>query len=109
MFITKAGFERLNQERAERGEPLFANPRNSAAGSVRQLDPRVSDPSTRATVVETAAQRPEPDGVPLRLRPDEWLFEYDIDEAGTTEWENFGTPDHRPLRRFWRASRPSPR
>jgi DNA ligase (NAD+) len=42
VFLTKAGFERLNQERAERGEPLFANPRNSAAGSVRQLDPRVS-------------------------------------------------------------------
>jgi DNA ligase (NAD+) len=42
VFLTKAGFERLNQERAEHGEPLFANPRNSAAGSVRQLDPRVS-------------------------------------------------------------------
>jgi DNA ligase (NAD+) len=42
VFMTKAGFERLNQERAERGEPLFANPRNSAAGSVRQLDPRVT-------------------------------------------------------------------
>ena len=42
VFMTKAGFERLNEERAERGEPLFANPRNSAAGSVRQLDPRVT-------------------------------------------------------------------
>jgi DNA ligase (NAD+) len=42
VFMTKARFERLNEERAERGEPLFANPRNSAAGSVRQLDPRVS-------------------------------------------------------------------
>ncbi len=42
VFLTKSGFERLNEERAERGEPLFANPRNSAAGSVRQLDPRVS-------------------------------------------------------------------
>ncbi len=42
VFMTKAGFERLNEERAERGEPLFANPRNSAAGSVRQLDPKVT-------------------------------------------------------------------
>ncbi|OGO49335.1 MAG: DNA ligase (NAD(+)) LigA [Chloroflexi bacterium RBG_16_68_14] len=42
VFMTKTGFERLNEERAERGEPLFANPRNSAAGSVRQLDPRAT-------------------------------------------------------------------
>jgi DNA ligase (NAD+) len=42
VFMSKAGFERMNQERAERGEPLFANPRNSAAGAVRQLDPRIS-------------------------------------------------------------------
>lgn len=42
VFMTKGGFERLNQERGERGEPLFANPRNSAAGSVRQLDTRVT-------------------------------------------------------------------
>jgi DNA ligase (NAD+) len=42
VYMTKAGFERMNDERAERGEPLFANPRNSAAGAVRQLDPRVS-------------------------------------------------------------------
>jgi DNA ligase (NAD+) len=42
VFMTKAGFEKMNQERAERGEPLFANPRNSAAGSVRQLDPRMT-------------------------------------------------------------------
>ena len=42
VFMTRAGFERMNEERAERGEPLFANPRNSAAGSVRQLDPRVT-------------------------------------------------------------------
>src|SRR5690606_6595270 len=35
-------FRRLNEERAARGETLFANPRNAAAGSVRQLDPRVT-------------------------------------------------------------------
>jgi DNA ligase (NAD+) len=42
VFMTRAGFERMNEERGERGEPLFANPRNSAAGSVRQLDPKVT-------------------------------------------------------------------
>jgi DNA ligase (NAD+) len=42
VYMTRAGFERMNNERAERGEPLFANPRNSAAGAVRQLDPRIS-------------------------------------------------------------------
>lgn len=42
VYMPKAAFERLNQERAERGEPIFANPRNSAAGGIRQLDPKES-------------------------------------------------------------------
>jgi DNA ligase (NAD+) len=42
VYMRKAAFEKMNEERAERGEPLFANPRNSAAGSVRQLDPRIT-------------------------------------------------------------------
>jgi len=39
VYIPFSAFEQLNQERAARGEPVFANPRNSAAGSLRQLDP----------------------------------------------------------------------
>ncbi len=38
VYLPKAGFKKLNEERAKQGLPLFANPRNAAAGSVRQLD-----------------------------------------------------------------------
>src|SRR5882762_1527770 len=39
VYLPSASFAATNKERAERGEPLFANPRNAAAGAVRQLDP----------------------------------------------------------------------
>ena len=42
VYMSIAEFERLNAERREKGEPAFANPRNAAAGSVRQLDPNVT-------------------------------------------------------------------
>jgi DNA ligase (NAD+) len=42
VYMTKSGFEKLNYDRGEAGLPLFASPRNSAAGSVRQLDPKVT-------------------------------------------------------------------
>ncbi|MGK2964895.1 MAG: NAD-dependent DNA ligase LigA [Tepidiformaceae bacterium] len=42
VYMTKSGFEAMNEARAERGEPLFANPRNAAAGAVRQLDPKIT-------------------------------------------------------------------
>ncbi len=42
VYLKKADFEGLNQQREKRGEPLFANPRNVAAGSLRQLDPKVT-------------------------------------------------------------------
>ena len=48
-----------------------------------------------------ASSRP-PDGI-TRITDDEDLFEYDISEAGTTVWLDFGTPHHRPFRKFWHA------
>ena len=42
VFLPKEGFNKLNQERADEGLPLFANPRNAAAGSVRQLDSHIT-------------------------------------------------------------------
>lgn len=41
VYMTRKGFEALNKERAKKAEQLFANPRNAAAGSLRQLDPRI--------------------------------------------------------------------
>ncbi len=42
VYLPKAGFKKLNEERAKEGLPLFANPRNAAAGSVRQLDSSIT-------------------------------------------------------------------
>ena len=42
VYLPFDAFERMNEERVRAGEPVFANPRNSAAGSLRQLDPAVS-------------------------------------------------------------------
>ena len=41
VYLPRASFERLNREREETDEPVFANPRNAAAGAMRNLDPRL--------------------------------------------------------------------
>ena len=42
VFLSKRAFEAINRDRGAAGAPLFANPRNAAAGSLRQLDPKVT-------------------------------------------------------------------
>ncbi len=42
VYMPFSGFEKMNEERVRVGEPVFANPRNAAAGALRQLDPAVS-------------------------------------------------------------------
>jgi DNA ligase (NAD+) len=42
VYMPFSGFEKMNEERVRAGEPVFANPRNSSAGALRQLDPAVS-------------------------------------------------------------------
>src|SRR3990167_8129012 len=42
VFLSRAAFQRLNREREEEGQPVFANPRNAAAGSLKQLDSTIT-------------------------------------------------------------------
>lgn len=42
VFMSKKGFQKLNQQAEKKGEKIFANPRNAAAGSLRQLDSRIT-------------------------------------------------------------------
>jgi DNA ligase (NAD+) len=59
-YMSKKVFEALNLEREKKGEPVFANPRNVTAGSIRQLDPRVVAERKLSTFIYDVAQSSEP-------------------------------------------------
>lgn len=51
VYLPRDGFEKLNEERENMGLPVFANPRNAAAGSLRQLDPNITAKRPLSTFV----------------------------------------------------------
>ena len=59
MYLTRSGLEKLNALRQAQGEPLFANPRNAAAGSIRQLDPAITAARPLEVFVYDTAQTSE--------------------------------------------------
>ena len=79
--------------------------KNDAEFQVRGRARFVTDAETKTMVL---AEGPEagiqPDGALLNLKPEELLFEYDIEEAMMAYWENVGQPDTRPVRKKWLAS-----
>ncbi len=60
VYMSKEGLRKLNREREKAGEPLFANPRNAAAGSIRQLDPKVAASRPLEVFLYTLSYSKEP-------------------------------------------------
>ncbi len=60
VYLSRAGFAALNAAREKAGEPLFANPRNAAAGSIRQLDPKIAASRPLGVFVYDLAHSSEP-------------------------------------------------
>ena len=90
VFMPKASFERLNAEQEEAGAPAFANPRNAAAGSVRQKDPRVTAARDLSTFIYQVTD-PRPLGLTSQSASLAWLqtagfrVNPDIKVCGTRE------------------------
>ena len=96
VFMPKAEFARINAEREEAGLPLYANPRNSGAGSLRQIDPRGHrQPPALGLVVPAASRtRPSRRASPVRARQSAALAR--LEALGfPVEPESRGGPRHR--------------
>jgi DNA ligase (NAD+) len=72
VYMPKASFERLNADQDEAGQPSFANPRNAAAGSVRQKDPRVTAARDLSTFIYQVTD-PRPLGLASQSGALAWL------------------------------------
>ncbi|HEY6960178.1 MAG TPA: NAD-dependent DNA ligase LigA [Candidatus Limnocylindria bacterium] len=98
VYLPIASFEATNRERSERGEPVFANPRNAAAGAVRQLEPKQTAKRNLALFAYSAAGLDVASQGELLTRLRElgvrtnphWRTAKDVDEvlAFVKEWEN---------------------
>ena len=75
VYFPRDAFRRLNDEREAAGEPLFANPRNAAAGSLRQLDPRVTAARQLAIWVYQLGWVEDADTPPTHWETMQWLSE----------------------------------
>lgn len=60
VYLTRSGLKKLNEKRRKEGEPEFANPRNAAAGSIRQLDPNIAAERPLEVFIYDTAQASEP-------------------------------------------------
>lgn len=75
VYFPRDAFRRLNEEREAAGEPLFANPRNAAAGSLRQLDPRVTASRQLAIWVYQLGWAEDAETPPTHWETMRWLRE----------------------------------
>ncbi len=73
MVMFKRDFEALNASRSASGEPLFANPRNAAAGSLRQLDPRVTASRPLHMVAYALGETSEDLSIPTQKGLLDWI------------------------------------
>ncbi len=96
VFMDREGFEALNRWRAKVGEPLFANPRNAAAGSLRQLDPKITARRPLRFFVYGVASP-----VDTGCKTQQEVLEFLADQAFPVNPEIVHCPDiHRVIRRF---------
>ena len=97
VYMRHGEFERINREREEKGEQLFANPRNAAAGSLRQLDPKVTEERDLDIVLYGAG------GVSgeVPITSQSGMFAY-FREAGLPVSEHRGTGDIESVIGFYR-------
>lgn len=64
VFMEKAAFTKMNQTREEQGQSIFANPRNAAAGSLRQLDPNITAQRPMKAILYALSHIPDQDRMP---------------------------------------------